>query len=150
MAELQLVELSAETIVAVNNMSLKPGQEQFLAPVSYAMVTTVINPLTSWQRVVLDGDEVVGFISANFDPDAAKDHLRATLIRINVNAEEQRRGIGSFVIEKLLAETKKRGFHHLDVIYEPGADGPEQFFQSVGFTPVGETEYGEVIAEISW
>ena len=34
MSELRMVELSAATIVAVNNLSLKPGQEQFLAPVT--------------------------------------------------------------------------------------------------------------------
>jgi diamine N-acetyltransferase len=37
---------------------------------------------------------------------------------------------------------------HVDVIYEAGDGGPELFFKRVGFTPVGETEYGEVIAEI--
>ncbi len=37
---------------------------------------------------------------------------------------------------------------HVNVIYEAGEGGPEVFFQRVGFTPVGETEYGEVIAEI--
>ena len=64
MAELRLVELSASTIVAVNNLSLKPGQEQFLAPVSYGVAATVADPTTSWQRVVADGDEVVGFVRA--------------------------------------------------------------------------------------
>ena len=64
MANLRLVELSAATIVAVNNMSLKPGQEQYLAPISYGIAATVINPQTSWQRVVLDANEVVGFVSA--------------------------------------------------------------------------------------
>ena len=53
MADLRLVELSAATIVAVNNLSLKPGQEQFLAPVSYGIAATVVNPQTTWQRVVL-------------------------------------------------------------------------------------------------
>ena len=53
MPELRLVELSASTIVAVNNLSLKPGQEQFLAPVSYGIAATVVNPATSWQRVVV-------------------------------------------------------------------------------------------------
>ena len=43
MGELRLVELSAATIVAVNNLSLKPGQEQFLAPVSYGIAATVVN-----------------------------------------------------------------------------------------------------------
>ena len=47
MAELRLVELSAATIVAVNNMSLKPGQEQFLAPVSYGIAATVADPRTA-------------------------------------------------------------------------------------------------------
>jgi diamine N-acetyltransferase len=148
MAELRLVELSADTIVAVNNLSLKPGQEQFLAPVSYGIAATVVNPATSWQRVVVDGDEVVGFVSANFDPDFPQEHFRSVLWRINVDAEDQGRGIGRFAVQALLDEARSRGESHVNVIYEAGAGGPEAFFQRVGFTPVGETEYGEVIAEI--
>ncbi|MFJ2368894.1 GNAT family N-acetyltransferase [Microbacterium sp. NPDC087665] len=148
MSELRMVELSAATIVAVNNLSLKPGQEQFLAPVSYGIAATVINPQTSWQRVVLDGDTVVGFVSANFDPEAPEDHFRSVLWRINVDADDQGRGVGRFAVESLLEEAKRRGFDHVDVIYEAGDDGPEAFFHRVGFTPVGETEYAEVIASI--
>ncbi len=148
MHELRLVELSAATIVAVNNMSLKPGQEQFLAPVSYGIAATVINPQTSWQRVVLDANEVVGFVSANFDEEAPQEHFRSVLWRINVDADDQGRGVGRFAVEKLLEEARNRGLDRVDVIYEAGDGGPEAFFQRVGFTPVGETEYGEVIAEI--
>lgn len=148
MGELRLVELSADTIVAVNNLSLKPGQEQFLAPVSYGIAATVVNPATSWQRVVVDGDEVVGFVSANFDPDFPQEHFRSVLWRINVDADDQGRGIGRFAVEGLLDEARRRGETHVDVIYESGPGGPEVFFERVGFTPVGETEYGEVIAEI--
>ena len=148
MGDLRLVELSATTIVAVNNLSLKPGQEQFLAPVSYAVAGAVSNPATAWQRVVLDEDEVVGFVSANFDEDAPEEHFRSVLWRINVDADDQGRGVGRFAVEKLLEEARKRGKDHVDVIYEPGEGGPEAFFQRVGFTPVGETEYGEVIAEV--
>ncbi|MFV0320342.1 MAG: GNAT family N-acetyltransferase [Microbacterium sp.] len=148
MAELRLVELSAETIVAVNNLSLKPGQEQFLAPVSYGIVSTVVNPATTWQRVVLDGDAVVGFVSANFDPEFPQGHFRSVLLRINVDADDQGRGVGRFAVASLIDEAGRRGEDHVDVIYEAGPGGPEAFFQRVGFTPVGETEYGEVIAEI--
>jgi diamine N-acetyltransferase len=148
MSELRMVELSAATIVAVNNLSLKPGQEQFLAPVSYGIAATVINPATSWQRVVLDGDQVVGFVSANFDPEAPEEHFRSVLWRINVDADDQGRGIGRFAVESLVDEARRRGVDHVDVIYEAGDEGPEAFFLRVGFTPVGETEYGEVIAEI--
>ncbi len=148
MGDLRLVELSASTIVAVNNLSLKPGQEQYLAPVSYGIAATVINPVTSWQRVVVDGDEVVGFVSANFDDEAPQDHFTSVLWRINVDADDQGRGVGRFAVEGLLEEARTRGLDHVNVIYEAGSDGPEKFFQRVGFTPVGETEYGEVIAEI--
>ena len=149
MTELRLVELSASTIVAVNTMSLKPGQEQFLAPASYAVAAAVVNPATSWQRVVLDGDQVVGFVSANFDLDAPQEHFRSVLWRINVDADDQGRGVGRFAVEQLLEEARRRGMDHLNVIYEAGDGGPEAFFRRVGFTPVGETEYGEVIAEIT-
>lgn len=143
-----MVELSAATIVAVNNLSLKPGQEQFLAPVSYGIAATVINPQTSWQRVILDRNEVVGFVSANFDSEAPEEHFRSVLWRINVDADDQGRGVGRFAVANLLGEARARGVDHVNVIYEAGADGPEAFFRRVGFTPVGETEYAEVIAEI--
>src|SRR6187431_3617430 len=138
MRELRLVELSAATIVAVNNLSLKPGQEQFIAPVSYGIAATVINPQTSWQRVVLDGDTVVGFVSANFDPEAPQEHFRSVLWRINVDADDQGRGVGRFAVENLINEARARDMDRVNVIYEPGEGGPEAFFQRVGFTPVGE------------
>ncbi|MFS0893016.1 GNAT family N-acetyltransferase [Microbacterium sp. 179-I 3D3 NHS] len=148
MSELRVVELSAATIVAVNNLSLKPGQEQFLAPVSYGIAATVVNPQTSWQRVVLDRNEVVGFVSANFDDEAPEEHFRSVLWRINVDADDQGRGVGRFAVESLVDEARRRGVDHVNVIYEAGEGGPETFFHRVGFTPVGETAYGEVIAQI--
>ncbi|CAN7195262.1 GNAT family N-acetyltransferase [Microbacterium sp. LjRoot45] len=148
MTELRLVELSAATIVAVNAMSLKPGQEQFLAPTSYAVAAAVINPATAWQRVVLDENEVVGFVSANFDPEAPQEHFRSVLWRINVDADDQGRGVGRYAVEQLLDEARRRDMDHVNVIYEAGEGGPEAFFRRVGFTPVDETEFGEVVAEI--
>ncbi|MGZ0711541.1 GNAT family N-acetyltransferase (plasmid) [Coraliomargarita sp. W4R53] len=148
MSDLRLVELSASTIVAVNNLSLKPGQEQFLAPVSYGIAATVVNPQSTWQRVVLAGDEVVGFVSANFDDEEPEEHFRSVLWRINVDADDQRRGVGRFAVDSLIDEARTRNMNRVFVIYEAGDDGPAAFFERVGFTPVGETEYGEVIAEV--
>ncbi len=149
MTELRLEELSAATLVAVNHMSLKPGQAQFLAPVSYGVAATVIDPRTSWQRVVLAGDDVVGFVSANFDEHETQEWFRSVLWRINVDADDQGQGIGRFAIEGLVNEARERGMDHVDVIYEAGEGGPEAFFRRVGFEPVGETEFGEVVARIA-
>ena len=148
MSQLHLEELSAATIVAVNTLSLKPGQEQFITPVSYAAAAAVTPMDSAWQRVVLDGTEVVGFIHANFDPDAIQDEFRAALWRINVDADAQGQGVGTFAVSALLEEARKRGVPRLTVLWELGEDSPEEFFLHMGFTPIGETPYGEVIGAI--
>ena len=149
MAELRLEELSASTIVAANSLTLRPGQEQFVTPTSYAIADAYINPLTSWPRVVLDGDEVVGFIRGNFDPDNDMPEFRSCIWRINVAASAQGFGIGRFAVEALAEEARSRGFTQLTVIWEPGEDSPEEFFLRIGFTLIGETQYGEKIGALA-
>lgn len=148
MDTLRLEELSAATIVAVNMLGLKPGQEQFITPVSYAAAAAVTPAHSAWQRVVLSGDRVVAFIHGNFDPDAPQEEFRAALWRINVDAETQGMGVGTFAVNALIEEARRRGVGRLTVLWERGEEGPEEFFLHMGFTPVGETPYGEVIGAI--
>lgn len=149
MNAIRLEELSASTIVAVNRLGLKPGQEQFVSPVSYSAAAAVTPAHSAWQRVVLDGDRVVGFIHGNFDPEAQQEEFRAALWRINVDADAQGKGVGTFAVHALIDEARRRGVERLTVIWERGEDGPEAFFLAVGFEPVGETPYGEVIGAIT-
>lgn len=148
MSELRLEELSAATIVAVNRLGLKPGQEQFVSPVSYAAAAAVTPAHSAWQRVVLDDDKVVGFIHGNFDPDAPQEEFRAALWRINVDAKAQGKGVGRFAVQALIEEARRRGVDRLTVIWERGEAGPENFFLNTGFKPIGETPYGEVIGAV--
>jgi diamine N-acetyltransferase len=148
MTELRLEELSARNIVAANGLSLKPGQEQFIAPVSYSVAASTINPATAWQRVVLQGDKVVGFIHGNFDPDGTEEEFRACIWRINVDADAQGKGVGTFAARALAEEARKRGFNRITAIWEAGDDGPEAFFHRIGFVDVGQTQYGETIGAL--
>ena len=148
MGDLRLEELSASTIVAANSLTLRPGQEQFVTPTSYAIADAYINPVTSWPRVVLDGDEVVGFIRGNFDPDNQMPEFRSCIWRINVAADAQGVGVGKFAVWALAEEARSRGFSQLTVIWEPGEEGPEDFFLRVGFTVIGQTQYGENIGAL--
>jgi diamine N-acetyltransferase len=120
MAELRLEELSASNIVAANSLSLKPGQEQFIAPVTYSAESSVVNPDTAWQRVALLKDRVVGFIHGNFDPENPHEEFRACIWRINVDAELQGKGVGRFLATALAEEGKRRGFDRITVLWEPG------------------------------
>jgi diamine N-acetyltransferase len=149
MSEYRLEELSAATIVAANSLTLKPGQEQFVAPVSQSIAQAHVNPASAWPRVVLDDDEVVGFILGNFDAENDQPELRSCIWRINVSADAQGQGVGRFAVHALAAEARSRGFERLTVMYEPGEGGPESFFTHIGFVQVGETPYGEHIAELT-
>jgi diamine N-acetyltransferase len=148
MAELSLEELSAKTVVAANNLTLRRGQEQFVTPPSYAIADSFLNPSTSWPRVVLDGTKVVGFIRGNFDPDAVQEEFRSCIWRITVAADSQGKGVGAFALRALAEEAKSRGFHRITALWEPGEVGPEKFFLSVGFTIVGQSQYGENIGAL--
>ena len=148
MAELRLEELSAKTIVAANNLTLRRGQEQFVTPPSYAIADSFINPATSWPRVVLDGDRVVGFIRGNFDSEATQEEFRSCVWRVTVDSDAQGTGVGKFAVHALAEEARGRGYDRLTAIWEPGDLGPEQFFLKVGFSIVGETQYGENIGAL--
>lgn len=149
MAELRLEELSAKTIVAANTLTLRRGQEQFVTPPSYAIADAYINPATTWPRVVVDGDEVVGFIRGNFDPEAVQSEFRSCIWRVSVAADAQGSGVGRFAVWALAEEARHRGFEQLTALWEPGEDGPEEFFLRVGFSIIGETQYGENIGALS-
>lgn len=149
MSELRLEELSASNIVAANSLSLRPGQEQFIAPVTYSAESSVINPATTWQRVVLLDGKVVGFVQANFDPNESREELRACIWRINVDADLQGKGVGRFAVEAVLEEARSRGFDHITVMWERGPGGPGDFFHRIGFVDVGESAYGDVIGSLA-
>ena len=148
MADLRLEELSAATIVAANTLTLRRGQEQFVTPPSYAIADNFINPATSWPRVVLDGDRVVGFIRGNFDPDAVQEEFRNCIWRGTVAGDVQGTCVGKFAVYVLAEEARERGHSRLTALWEPGDEGPEAFFLRVGFTIVGETQYGENIGAL--
>ncbi|WAB84906.1 GNAT family N-acetyltransferase [Microcella daejeonensis] len=149
MSDLRLEELSAKTIVAANGLTLRPGQEQYVTPVSYSAADAYLNPTTTWARVVLRGDDVVGFIRGNFDAEHDRPEFRACIWRVNVDATKQGQGVGRFAVHELAAEAKSRGFDAITVIWETGDDGPGAFFQRLGFVEVGETEYGEKIGSLA-
>jgi diamine N-acetyltransferase len=98
--------------------------------------------------VVTDGTEVVGFVMGSFDANAEHEEFTSILWRINVDADDQGRGIGTFAVQALADEARLRGKPRLFVIWEQGELGPEAFFVRSGFKPIGETQYGETIGAL--
>lgn len=142
---LKLVPLTADNVVAANALSLKPGQEAYVAPVSHSIAEAYVNQDTMWPRVVEDDGEVVAFIMATFNPDIDDELYHATILRMNVDAEHQRQGIGRFAVNAVFEEARTRGFQRVFAVWEDGEEGPGAFFHALAFDEVGTTPYGEII-----
>mgnify|MGYP006353782931 FL=1 len=67
---------------------------------------------------------------------------------MTVAGPSQGTGVGKFAVLALAEEAKSRGFGRLTALWEPGEEGPEEFFLRVGFTIVGQTQYGENIGAL--
>lgn len=145
MTDMRIAPLTADNVVAANALTLKPGQEAFVAPVSHSIAEAYVNQETMWPRVVLLDGQVVAFIMATFNEDADDELYRATILRMNVDAEYQRKGIGRFAVEAMIDEAVNRGFDRVVAVWEEGDLGPGKFFSAMGFDIVGETQYGETI-----
>lgn len=143
MEDLRLAELTADNLRAAVGLALRPGQEKFVAPVVQSIAEAYVTP-TAWPRVVIAGDRVVGFVMANFDPDNELEAFRCGIWRLNVAADAQGKGVGRFAVGAVAEEARRRGQSRITVLWERGADGPEDFYLTVGFVPTGEL-FGEVV-----
>lgn len=145
---LRIDDLSATTALAANSLELRPGQEQFMTPVTYENADATIDPAMSWSKVVLLDGDVVGFVRAHFDPDNPQEELRSCVWRITVAGEAQGQGVGRFAIDAVKDEARSRGFSTLTAVWTPGEEGPEKFFHRLGFEESGVTEYGDTIGSL--
>lgn len=147
MAELRLEPVTRDNVRAACDLRLRPDQEHLVAPVAYSLAEAYVVPDIAWPRLIYDGDELAGFIMGAFDPSNPDDLYHAYLWRLNISADHQRGGYGRFAVAAMCAETVRRGLHKLTVSYHPGEDGPEGFYQRLGFRPTGRISHGEAVAE---
>jgi diamine N-acetyltransferase len=145
MTPFTLEELSADTALQANSLELLPGQDRFVTPVTYENADASIEISKTWSRVIRQGDQVVGFIRAYFDAENPHDELRCCVWRVSVAGAAQGQGVGRFAIEAVKAEALEQGFNTLTVVWQPGDEGPGEFFHRLGFIDTGVTEYGDTI-----
>jgi diamine N-acetyltransferase len=140
---LRLAELTADNIDAAIGLELRPGQERFVAPVVRSIAEAYVHP-TAWPRVVFDGDQLAGFVMANFDPDNEQEAFRCGIWRLNVAAAAQGRGVGRFAVDAVAEEARRRGQARITVLWKRGPGGPEGFYLKLGFVATGEL-FGDVV-----
>ena len=98
---LRLEQVTQQNVRAACQLRLRPGQEDLVAPVAWSLADAYTLPDIAWPRLICDGDELVGFIMAAFDPGNADDLYHSYLWRLNIGADHQGRGYGRFAVESL-------------------------------------------------
>lgn len=138
---LRLVPLSADNLPAVIRLPPAIGEKAHVAPVLHSIAEAYVTP-TAWPRVIVDGEDVVGFVMANWDPENEMPEFRGGIWRLNVADEAKGRGVGRFAVGEVAAEARRRGYDRITALWEQADDGPEGFYLAVGFRPEGEL-FGE-------
>ncbi len=148
MTTLRLAEVTSDNVGAACDLSVAPHQERYVAPVARSLAEAYTQPGVAWPRLVYDGDDLVGFVMAAFDPGCPIDYFRCGIWRLNISAEHQKKGYGKFAVEAVLAEARRRGQESATVLWVPGEHSPEPFYLRLGFQPTGQQHEGEVVARI--
>ena len=140
---LRLVELDSENLPAVIKIPPAVGEKAYVAPVVHSIAEAYVTP-TAWPRVIVDDDQVVGFVMANWDAENEIPEFRSGIWRLNVADEAKGRGVGRFAVAAVAAEARRRGFDRITVLWEGADDGPEGFYLKLGFRKNGEL-FGETV-----
>jgi diamine N-acetyltransferase len=141
-----LREVTAENVRSVCDLKLAAGQERYVAPSSYTVAEAAHDP-DSWLRAIYHGDSVVGVLDLT---SSEGDRSRPRLVRLLVDRDHQRRGVGRAAVEQLVDHVRSvAGATVLETSCVPGPDGPRDFYLKVGFVDTGRVEEGEQVLSYS-
>ncbi|WAZ19247.1 GNAT family N-acetyltransferase [Streptomyces cinnabarinus] len=146
-SSLRLAKISPQNVDAACHLRVHPDQERFVDPVVTSLAEAYAYGEVAWPRVICDGEQLVGFVMAGFDPTHEVEPYRSYLWRLNIAADRQRQGYGSFAVAAVCAEARRRGQSRLWVSWQPGVRGPEPFYTRLGFRRTGEVVDGEIVAK---
>jgi diamine N-acetyltransferase len=149
----RLEPLSPENVEAACLLRIRPDQERFVEPVARSIAEAYVHPDLAWPRLVVDGDQVVAFVMAflplRFRDDDPPGRLRSGVWRLNVAADHQGRGYGTFAVRAVCDELRRRGQSTATVTWAEGPGGPAGFYLGLGFRTTGERSGDQVVAELA-
>ncbi|MFG1951025.1 GNAT family N-acetyltransferase [Micromonospora sp. NPDC048830] len=147
----RLEQVTPDNVEAACELRVRPDQEHLVEPVARSLAEAYAWGEIAWPRLVYDGDELVGFLMGFFRiqwrPDDPTD-LRSGLWRLNIAADRQGRGYGRFAVRAVAEEARRRGETRIYTTWEPGEDGPEEFYRRLGFRLTGESSGGQTVGAL--
>ncbi|WP_285730580.1 GNAT family N-acetyltransferase [Nocardiopsis sp. ATB16-24] len=144
----RLVEITPDNVLTACEVKVRQDQNRFVAPVERSLAEAYAARESAWPRLIMDGDEAVGFVMANFAPHESEPDFRCGIWRLNIAEGRQGRGYGGFAVRAVCEEARRRGNDRVTVMWVPGEEGPEDFYLALGFRPTGRVLGGEKVGEL--
>lgn len=144
MSQVELREITKETVRNILRLKVTPEQDNFVAPNAVSLSEALFEE-KAWYRAIYANDEPVGFLMLYDDAEKADYYLW----RFMIAAEHQGKGYGAEAIRLLIEYVKTRpNATKLELSYVPAEGGPEKFYLKQGFKNTGRVEHGENVMEM--
>jgi diamine N-acetyltransferase len=141
--EVELREITGETVGAICRLEVAEGQRGFVAPNAISIAQAHYEPL-HWLRAIYADDEPSGLVLTREDPTEGTYYLW----RFMVAEGFQRRGIGRRAMELLLDRWRSVGATEAVLSVIPGNDAAIGLYESLGFRLTGEEHGGEAVMRL--
>lgn len=137
-------EITADTVRAICALEVRPEQRGYVAPNAVSIAQAHFQP-RAWFRAIYAGDDPVGFVMLDEDPEQGKYFLW----RFMIAGEHQGQGYGRAALDLVVDHVRGRpGATELLSSYVPGEHGPRAFYLAYGFEETGEVEGTEVVIRL--
>ena len=146
----ELREITADTVIEVTRLSVAEGQKGFVAPNAVSLAQALFHA-EAWYRAIYADDELAGFVMLADESQRVPppDPPAMGLWRLMVDHRYQRRGIGRQAMLLVIEHARgKRVFSTLETSYVPGPGCPQPFYRSLGFRDTGRMDGDEVVLEL--
>jgi diamine N-acetyltransferase len=137
--EVELREITAETVRAICELKVAVQQRSFVAPNAVSIAEAHFTP-GHWMRAIYADQRPVGFVLTFDDP--SEGHF---LWRFMIAEGHQRRGIGRRALEQVLERWRELGVTAARTSVVPSNTGATRLYESLGFRLTGEEESGELV-----
>jgi diamine N-acetyltransferase len=140
-----LREVTADTVRAICRLTVRPDQQEFVAPNAISIAQAHFTP-SAWFRAIYADETPVGFVML----ERSNETHEYGLWRYMIAAGHQGKGYGRRGLELVIEDIRAADpdATELTTSWYPAPGGPEPFYLGFGFVPTGEIDDEEIVGRL--
>lgn len=140
--DVELRQITSETVRAICELEVAADQRSFVAPNAVSIAEAHFTP-GHWMRAIYADGQPVGFVLTFDEPSEGY-----FLWRFMIAAGQQRRGIGRRAMQQVLEHWRELGATAARTSVVPSNIGATRLYESLGFRLTGEEDDGELVMSL--